>query len=529
MDGPLPFSSDSPEGDADEEPDEEGARGPASSSPSASEEEGDDAAKSSPPDGMGESGEPVFLEDGEIAGVLGHEVEFGHEGFPDHFDFDMDPGASFPDDAVDLPLRGWVPPDDRLWLHPSELARLSGGRGDAPSHRSRASAGGQGPYGPGARQAGHGLASRYSPRGHPLVTLGVVAIAVVSTVVAGLALTDVPAPGGGTASFVATDTSVYSPVSAGPRFATTASSLPVGANVVRLAQAVRSSLVEVVLVRGSDPTIATGVALPGGRLVMVPAATLAGVQRAFVLGANGNKEQAAVLGADPRSGVGVVGIPVPMSSPRLADNHLNPGELAVSVCLAAASSSIKPSKSKRSKVPPVTPVVSVGMVHSVTTPLDASGAPELIDTIVADAPTPGCAFGGVLLGASGGVEGVLAWQEREGDDVIDYFTPSALAVGVASELAFRHRIVHGWLGVVGVGATGGKGALIEQVLPGSSAARAGLQPGDLIESVNGAPVHSMAGLQARLYLMPPGSEVQLVVDAGGSTRQVDATLASAPT
>ena len=50
-----------------------------------------------------------------------------------------DPGRDAPDDhdgRDETPLRGWIPPDDRLWRHPSEM--VAGRPGGAGTTRKKA-------------------------------------------------------------------------------------------------------------------------------------------------------------------------------------------------------------------------------------------------------------------------------------------------------------------------------------------------------------------------------------------------------
>jgi serine protease Do len=65
------------------------------------------------------------------------------------------------------------------------------------------------------------------------------------------------------------------------------------------------------------------------------------------------------------------------------------------------------------------------------------------------------------------------------------------------------------------------GAVIERVMPGSSADNAGLQPGDVISEVNRKPVKSAADVQKALGDIPSGSDVMVLVQsAGGSSFRV---------
>jgi serine protease Do len=54
-----------------------------------------------------------------------------------------------------------------------------------------------------------------------------------------------------------------------------------------------------------------------------------------------------------------------------------------------------------------------------------------------------------------------------------------------------------------------RGAFVSQVMPNSSAAKAGIKAGDVITTLNGKPVSSFAALRAEVGSMPVGSKVSL--------------------
>jgi len=54
-----------------------------------------------------------------------------------------------------------------------------------------------------------------------------------------------------------------------------------------------------------------------------------------------------------------------------------------------------------------------------------------------------------------------------------------------------------------------RGAFVSQVMPNSSAAKAGIKAGDVITTLNGKPVSSFAALRAEVGSMPVGSKVTL--------------------
>jgi serine protease Do len=61
------------------------------------------------------------------------------------------------------------------------------------------------------------------------------------------------------------------------------------------------------------------------------------------------------------------------------------------------------------------------------------------------------------------------------------------------------------------------GAVIERVMPGSSADNAGLQPGDVITEVNRKPVKTAADVQKALADIASGADALILVQSGGGS------------
>jgi S1-C subfamily serine protease len=70
------------------------------------------------------------------------------------------------------------------------------------------------------------------------------------------------------------------------------------------------------------------------------------------------------------------------------------------------------------------------------------------------------------------------------------------------------------------------GVGIVRVAPGGAAAKAGIQPGDIIVDLAGQPVPSMAALQSVLAAHKPGDRVQARVSRDGAESTVLVTLGS---
>lgn len=75
---------------------------------------------------------------------------------------------------------------------------------------------------------------------------------------------------------------------------------------------------------------------------------------------------------------------------------------------------------------------------------------------------------------------------------------------------------------LGIGAA--VGAVITQVEPESAAEAAGLQPGDLIISVDGRPVAGSADLRSQIGLKRLGREIEIEIIRDGETLTLNATL-----
>jgi Do/DeqQ family serine protease len=95
-----------------------------------------------------------------------------------------------------------------------------------------------------------------------------------------------------------------------------------------------------------------------------------------------------------------------------------------------------------------------------------------------------------------------------------------------------------WLGVRGTGVNAEtarslglakpEGVLIAEVYRGSAAARAGLQVGDLLLSVDGQPVNDQAALNYLVSTHRPGETVALQIRRNGASRAVSAVVSTPP-
>jgi len=110
---------------------------------------------------------------------------------------------------------------------------------------------------------------------------------------------------------------------------------------------------------------------------------------------------------------------------------------------------------------------------------------------------------------------------------------------VATALSGAHAVVRPWLGLktqavtgemaASLGLASPQGVVAAEVWPGGPAALAGIVPGDVIQSVNGAPVNDPTSLNYDVATLQPGGTVTLQVrKAGGAERTVKARIEAPP-
>jgi S1-C subfamily serine protease len=73
-----------------------------------------------------------------------------------------------------------------------------------------------------------------------------------------------------------------------------------------------------------------------------------------------------------------------------------------------------------------------------------------------------------------------------------------------------------------------QGAAIDEVVPGSPADEANLQPGDIVTELDGEEIESFAGLRSRILLHQPGDEVTITYERDGQREQATVTLGELP-
>ena len=186
-----------------------------------------------------------------------------------------------------------------------------------------------------------------------------------------------------------------------------------------------------------------------------------------------------------------------------------------------------------------------GFEHSVTAGIISAKARRLPDEnyvpfIQTDvAINPGNS-GGPLFDLNGRVIGINSqiYSRSGGFMGISFAIPIDVAMKVKDQLVQHGRVQRGRLGVYiqgmspelapSFGLKTPHGALVAQVEPDSSAARAGLKPGDIVLKVDGKEVNESNELPRLIGDKMPGSKIRLEIWRDGKSRTVTAVLDELP-
>ncbi|MEK7700873.1 MAG: PDZ domain-containing protein, partial [candidate division NC10 bacterium] len=145
--------------------------------------------------------------------------------------------------------------------------------------------------------------------------------------------------------------------------------------------------------------------------------------------------------------------------------------------------------------------------------------------------------GGPLVNMQGEVIGINTAIVAGGSG-IGFAIPSNMARKIYTELRDKGRVTRGWLGVsiqplspdlareFGVRDT--RGVLVNEVVPDSPAAKAGLQRGDIIVEFDGKKLEGPGDLQRAVGLFAPDQVVKLKIWRAQSEKTVEVKVGQAP-
>jgi S1-C subfamily serine protease len=251
---------------------------------------------------------------------------------------------------------------------------------------------------------------------------------------------------------------------------------------------------------------------------------VANAQRVSVVLPDGSAHDARVVGTDQSSDLAVLRIEADdLPVPAFAESQPAVGDEAVAI---GSPFGLEGS-------------VTAGIISALDRTVATPGAP-LVGMLQTDASINPGNSGGALVNGAAEVVGIntAILSPTGANNGIGFAIPIQTATAIADQLITDGTVRHAFLGVNGqtidpeVAALYGlgidRGAVLVEIVPGSPAADADLQRGDIVTAVDGAPVTSMPELAGRLQQHRPGDEVELTVVRAGEERALTVELAERP-
>ncbi|MCU6667307.1 serine endoprotease DegP [Enterobacteriaceae bacterium H4N4] len=221
---------------------------------------------------------------------------------------------------------------------------------------------------------------------------------------------------------------------------------------------------------------------------------------------DGRKLDAKMVGKDPRSDIALIQIQDPknLTAIKLADSDaLRVGDYTVAIGNPFGLGE----------------TVTSGIVSALgRSGLNAENYENFIQT---DAAINRGNSGGALVNLNGELIGInTAILAPDGGNIgIGFAIPSNMVKNLTAQMVEFGQVKRGELGILGtelnselakaMKVDAQRGAFVSQVMPNSSAAKAGIKAGDVITTLNGKPISSFAALRAEVGSMPVGSKVTL--------------------
>lgn len=390
--------------------------------------------------------------------------------------------------------RPWLPPDDRLWRHPSEMFPVTSGD-------------------PTARRGGH--------RWPVAVSAGVVGAMLATGVVAATGHLSTHGNDGAASGITTAVSAPTATVRTSHSSVALSGMMAASASVLAMAQRLDPSMVALEVTSTHGDRRGSGLVYRSDGVIITTQRLIDSATNITVVSDSGQEVAASVVGQDPVTDVAVLrvdehGLPAVTLD---ASDPPQPGQLAVAVTTGGREGDL--------------PSIYIGTVRYVDEEVTLSGGSSLFGAIETDAPLSSDVEGGALLDSAGRLVGMTAGSSGSVGNVRCYATDAATAKSAADEIISTGRVAHGWLGVEGSDQPAPPGAApsgvqVVAVDKSSPAAAAGVQPGDRISSVDMKPVESVSDLQDDIHLLKPGTTVAVEVWHGNSARVVSAVLADQP-
>ncbi len=237
---------------------------------------------------------------------------------------------------------------------------------------------------------------------------------------------------------------------------------------------------------------------------------------------DGRQLEAELVGSDPETDVAVIRIPAEnLTAVKPADSDaLRVGDYVVAIGNPFGLGQ----------------TVTSGIVSALgRSGLGIEGYEDFIQT---DASINPGNSGGALVNLRGELVGIntAIFSQSGGNIGIGFAIPINLSLHIMEQIVSNGEVDRGFIGIAtqdlspelaeALGVNNQGGAVIVNITQGSPAEQAGLQPGDVLVSINGETVNSAADVRNRIGLMPVGTNISFEIVRDGKRQKLTTQVSS---
>lgn len=148
--------------------------------------------------------------------------------------------------------------------------------------------------------------------------------------------------------------------------------------------------------------------------------------------------------------------------------------------------------------------------------------------------------GGALVNPDGALVGIntAIFSRSGGSQGIGFAIPANLAHSILNELVTQGRVIRGWLGIeaqalsrelaASFGLRTPQGVIVAGVVSEGPAAKAGLQPGDVLLSIDGQAIMDARATMSDIASIPPGTSLPLTIVRSGERMEMTLEVGERP-
>ncbi len=273
-----------------------------------------------------------------------------------------------------------------------------------------------------------------------------------------------------------------------------------------------------------ESSLGSGVVLDGRGYIVTNHHVIADADEIEVALRDGRSGHAELVGSDPETDIALLRITLrDVPSIALGDvNQVHIGDLVLAIGNPFG----------------VGQTVTLGVVGAIGR--EAPDISTVGDFIQTDAAINPGNSGGALVDAAGELVGIntAIYSRSGGSEGIGFAVPVNLVRDITAQLLAHGEVLRGWLGfelqeltpalAASLNLEAQTGALVAGVYRGSPAAKAGIQPGDLLLEIQGRPMRRAREALAALAALPRQQEVTLTLQRAGRQLETRATTISRP-